>query len=235
MSEALSDRRIIVALDVPDRNGAIQLCRLLKDDVAMVKIGLEGFVGHGPDLVREIRDMGVDIFLDLKLHDIPRTAAAAAAQASALGVRLLTIHAQGGAEMIRAVRDETAAQTSVLAVTLLTSFDEAGVAALGYPHGVRATAGHLGELAMTSGADGLVCSPHELQALSHLPGLRVVPGIRPAGQQTKSDDQKRTATPGATIDAGATWLVVGRPIVQAADPLAALQAINAELVTVSRE
>ena len=218
---------IIVALDVPSAAQALELARALKPHVAMVKIGLESFVGHGPALVRDIRACGVDVFLDLKLHDIPRTAAAAAAQLKDLDVRLLTVHASGGPQMVQGVRDALPGRTQVVAVTMLTSLDDAITSQLGYAGNLAATAKQLGQLAIAAGADGLVCSAHELNVLKPLGGLRVVPGVRPAG--SAAGDQKRVATPSEAIGSGATWIVVGRPIVGAADPVAAAQAINAEL------
>ena len=218
---------IIVALDVPTAAQALDLARALAPHVAMVKIGLESFVGHGPALVRDIRACGVDVFLDLKLHDIPRTAAAAAAQVKELDVRLLTVHAAGGSEMVQAVRQALPKSTQVVAVTVLTSLNDGLLHDLGFADNVTATARRLGQVALQAGADGLVCSAHELPALHALGGLRVVPGVRPAGAD--AGDQKRVATPAEAVHAGASWIVVGRPIVEAKDPVAAAQAINAEL------
>lgn len=223
----MTSHRLIVALDVSDRATALQLTRELRDEVAMVKIGLEGFTAHGPELVRAVRDLGVDVFLDLKVHDIPRTAAAAAREASRLGVRLLTVHAAGGAEMIAAARDALTRPTELVAVTVLTSLDDSMLSCLGVSGSTGEIAERWGEIAIANGADGLVCSAHELERLGHLAGKRVVPGVRPSG--SAGDDQRRVATPRTAVRAGATWLVVGRPIVQAPDPLAAARAINAEL------
>ena len=223
--------RLIIALDLPNRADVVAMARQLRGEVGMVKIGLEAFVAHGPDLVREIRDLGLDIFLDLKLHDIPRTAGAAAAQTARLGVRLLTVHAAGGEEMVRAVRQEASPDTQVIAVTVLTSLDDAAVHSLGFPQGTIAFSQRLGEVARQGGADGLVCSAHELAVLATLGGSRVVPGVRPsAGSSTPpGDDQKRVATPTEAVRAGATWLVVGRPVLQAPNPVDAARAIVAEL------
>ncbi|MBN1959328.1 MAG: orotidine-5'-phosphate decarboxylase [Deltaproteobacteria bacterium] len=224
------NKKLIVALDVPDREEILFLAQLLRDEVAMVKIGLEGFVAHGPKLVREIVDLGVEVFLDLKLHDIPRTASAAAKQVSNLGVSLLTIHAAGGAAMVRAVRDSLNPQTALIAVTVLTSLDADALKKIGFVSNTQQTAHTLGNLALANGADGLVCSAHELDALSSLSGVRVVPGVRPLGSEVY--DQRRVATPKVAINAGATWIVVGRPIITAAKPLDAAKAINLELTKV---
>lgn len=223
--------RLIVALDVPERAHALELARALAPHVGMVKIGLELFIAHGPALVRDIRRLGIEVFLDLKLHDIPNTVASAARRISDLDVRLLTVHAGGGAEMLRQARAALAPHTQLLAVTVLTSFDDATLVQLGFSGGTAETALRLGELALQSGADGLVCSALELPTLAALSGVRVVPGIRPAG--AAAGDQKRVATPREAIAAGATWIVVGRPIIAAPDPVAAAQAMVAELGSLS--
>ena len=225
------ENRLIVALDLPERERIVDFAKRLGPEVGMVKIGLEAFIAHGPDLVREIVDAGAKVFLDLKVHDIPRTAAAAVRQASTLGASLLTIHRAGGAEMIRASKVEAHNGLEILAVTVLTSFDEDGLAALGYREGVSGTVRRLAELSLENGADGLVCSSHELELLGDLGGHRVVPGIRPAG--AAHGDQKRVATPSEAVKRGASWIVVGRPIVQSDDPVAASRAIVAELDTLS--
>jgi orotidine-5'-phosphate decarboxylase len=219
--------RLIVALDLPERKATVDLARRLAGHVAMVKVGLEPYTAHGPDLVRELIDSGLDVFLDLKAHDIPRTAAAAVREASRLGARLVTIHALGGPEMVRAACDGCSGKTEVIAVTLLTSMDAAACEAVGVGRDVAAGARRLGALALEHGAHGLVCSALELEALNDLGGSRVVPGIRPTG--TAAGDQRRVATPAAAIAAGATWLVVGRPIVKADDPVAAARAIAGEI------
>jgi orotidine-5'-phosphate decarboxylase len=218
---------LIVALDLPHREYCLQLAFSLRDDIAMVKVGLEAFIAHGPDFVRTLVDHGVEVFLDLKLHDIPRTVAAAARQASRLGVRLLTIHAAGGAEMVKAAREAASPRTSIIAVTMLTSLDDAAAATIGMRGNVRESAATLGALARNSGADGLVCSAHELSELAPLGGVRVVPGIRPAGSD--AGDQKRITTPQQALDLGATWLVVGRPILEARDPLQAARELGQSL------
>jgi len=223
----MNTRRLIVALDVPERQRALELAHALRTEVAMVKVGLEGFVAHGPELVRALVGDGLAVFLDLKLHDIPRTAARAASEAAKLGATLVTAHASGGTAMLRAARESMPACTRLLAVTVLTSLADADALAIGLRDGARQSVLRLGALAMASGADGLVCSAHELAAVASLGGLRVVPGIRPLG--VARGDQQRTATPREALAAGASYIVVGRPIVEAADPVAAAQAINQEL------
>jgi orotidine-5'-phosphate decarboxylase len=206
--------KIIVALDLPERPALLALAKRLVGEVGMIKVGLEAFVAYGPDLVRELRTMGHAIFLDLKLHDIPRTVAASVQQAAKLDVRLLTVHASGGAEMVRAAAD-AAGTTQIIAVTMLTSLDDAASKAIGFSF-VEDSTLRLGKLARDNGAAGLVCSAHELHALMPLGGVRVVPGIR---LEKSVDDQKRVATPSEALALGATWIVIGRPILQAADPV----------------
>lgn len=227
------NKKLIVALDLPERRRVLELAGALCQHVAMVKIGLESFVAHGPRLVEEVRAFGVDVFLDLKLHDIPRTVSAAAREASALDVRLLTVHATGAHDMIRAARESAAPDTQILAVTMLTSLDEAAISSLGFEGDVQRCVSRLGRLALDAGADGLVCSAHELVALRGLPGVRVVPGVRPVGGDV--GDQKRVATPEAAIKGGATYIVVGRPVVQAPDPIAAAEQLNASLSGLSAD
>lgn len=227
MTSSAASSPLIVALDVPERDRILALAAALRDHVAMVKVGLEAFVAHGPKLVEELVATGVDVFLDLKLHDIPRTAAAAAKQASALGARLLTIHAGGGRAMIRAARDAAEEGTKIIAVTMLTSLEDADVAEMGFQSSLGHTAQRLGAMAMESGADGLVCSAVELTALAPLGGLRVVPGVRPPGADAA--DQRRVATPEHALRLGATWIVMGRPILEARDPVAAASRVLASL------
>ena len=219
--------RLIVALDLPQRSEILSMAKALSGKVGMVKVGLEAFIAHGPSLVSELREMGHEIFLDLKVHDIPRTAAAAARQADQLGASLLTVHAAGGEEMIRAAREAASDKLKIVAVTVLTSFDAAGFAQVGYKDDIPTSAVTLAGVALEAGADGVVCSALELERLAPQGGLRVVPGIRPAG--AAAGDQKRVVTPGQAVEQGATWIVVGRPIVQSPDPVQAAEAIVQEL------
>lgn len=234
MSSPVQTNPVIVALDVPSASQAIQLARSVAPFVGAVKIGKELFVSAGPAVVRDIQASGVPIFLDLKFHDIPNTVAKAVAAATRLGVRMLTVHASGGSEMmraaVRAARD-TASELNlppplVLAVTVLTSMDTAALAELGGETDVTAQVERLANLAVRAGVAGLVCSPLELPRLRQLlPSTveLVTPGIRTGAE--KADDQKRTLAPREAIEAGATWLVIGRPIYAAADPAAAALSI----------
>ena len=226
---------LIVALDVGTRAEAEAKVKLLADSVDFYKIGLELFTAEGPDVVRAVKALGKKVFLDLKFHDIPRTVARAVKSGGALGVDLMTIHSIGGNAMIRAAADAAAefgpAAPKILAVTVLTSLDQTDLRDVGIvgrtpADQVRAAA----FLAMASGADGLVSSPLEVGALSkslRKGTLFITPGVRPAGAAV--GDQKRVATPADAVRDGATHLVVGRPILAAADPVAAARAIRAEM------
>ena len=220
--------RIFVALDVPTLAEARALVARLGDEPAALKVGLELFAAAGPDAVRALA--GRDVFLDLKLHDIPETARRAAAAAAAHGARFLTVHAAGGRDMVRAAVEGAGPSCAVLAVTVLTSLERSDLHADGHELAVADLVLRRAELAVAAGAAGVVASPREAAALrSRLgPGaLIVTPGIRPAG--AAAGDQKRVETPAAAIAAGASAIVVGRPIRDAADPRAALRAIRAEL------
>jgi orotidine-5'-phosphate decarboxylase len=230
--------RIIAALDVPEPAAAAALARKLAGHVGMVKVGLELFVAHGRAAVEAVRPFGLPIFLDLKWHDIPQTVEAAARGAAGLGVALVTVHASGGSEMIAAARRGLSAGAAaagvaapkLLAVTVLTSLGADDLRELGFGGTPAAIALRLGRLAVDAGADGLVCSPEEVAQLRRELGpapLLVVPGIRPAGAAT--GDQRRTGTPRASLQAGATHLVIGRPLRDSPDPAAAADSIAADL------
>jgi orotidine-5'-phosphate decarboxylase len=226
--------RLIAALDTPDPAHAAAWARALSPHVGLVKVGLELFVAHGPAAIGIIAQAGAPIFLDLKLHDIPNTVAGAARAASSLGVAMLTIHASGGQAMIAAAREAAEAggpaRPMILAVTVLTSLGAADLAATGVAGGPAQQVLRLGRLAIEAGADGLVCSAHEVAPLRAALGAGVpliVPGIRPAGAVV--GDQKRVMTPREALAAGADWLVIGRPITGADDPAAAAAAIAAGL------
>ena len=232
MTSPPASQRLIVALDTTDPDKAAGWAKATAPHVGLFKLGLEFFLANGATGYRAVR--GRPIFLDLKLHDIPNTVAGAMRAVLALQPRMVTIHAAGGPAMIRAARD--AAETAgthrplILAVTVLTSLDDATLAGIGVPGGAAAQVMRLGRMALASGADGLVCSPLEVAMLrQHLgPTARlVVPGIRPAGADT--GDQARTMTPAQAVEAGADWIVVGRPITTQADPGAAAAAIVASL------
>jgi len=229
--------RIFVALDTPDASRAIELSRRLAGRVGGFKIGLEAFVANGPQLVRTVRDAGHVVFLDLKLHDIPNTVAGAAAAAARLGIDFLTVHALGGGAMIaRAVaacRENApsgGAGPVVLAVTVLTSHDDASLDAIGIAGPAADAVPRLAAIAREAGAGGIVCSPLEIAAArrAHPQGILVVPGIRPKGGG-RADDQARVASAVEAVRAGADRLVVGRPVTEAADPVAAAEAIAEEI------
>ena len=225
---------IIVALDVPATADAERLMALLGESITFYKIGLELFTAEGPGIVRAIKAQGRRVFLDLKLHDIPRTVERAVKSAAALGVDLLTLHASGGKAMLRAAADAAAefgeTRPRLLAVTALTSLDQSDLADLGVARPMPCHVEALGTLALSQGIDGIVCSPQEVANMRKILGpaaLLVTPGIRPAGGET--GDQKRVATPGQAVRDGATHLVVGRPICEAPDPRAAALAITREM------
>ncbi len=235
--------RLVVALDVPDLSGARALATTLSGKVGVFKVGLEQFVAHGPAAVEAARAGGASIFLDLKIHDIPRTAAAAVRSAATLGVRFTTLHALGGREMIAAAREVAeacgaggASRPQLLAVTVLTSHDARSLAALGLASDDPETnALRLAKLALEAGADGLVASALEAPRLRRELGdgfWLVTPGIRLPGEA--HGDQARVATPAEAVGGGASHIVVGRPIVKAEDPRAAADRVLADLATAAR-
>ena len=225
---------IIAALDVPTAEQALKLAREIAPAVGAFKIGGELFTAAGPDIVRRVRDTGAAVFLDLKFHDIPNTVAQAVAAAVRLDVQMLTLHTCGGVEMMRAAEksaQETALQSGrnaplVLGVTVLTSSDSATLSEIGCEPNVGKQVERLASLAARAGLRGLVCSPLELTALRQILPKEfqlVTPGIRTGAE--KADDQKRTLTPREALDAGASWLVIGRPIYAAGNPRAAAEMI----------
>ncbi|WP_298213434.1 orotidine-5'-phosphate decarboxylase [Acidocella sp.] len=223
-------RRLIVAVDTPELDRAGALLRAVAPHCGLVKLGLEFFLRHGPEGYRAMAAAGADIFLDLKLHDIPNTVAGGVRSLLPLGPRLLTIHAGGGAAMVAAAvaaaAQAGASRPKILAVTVLTSLDAAALSATGVVDGPARQALRLARLALAEGADGLVCSPHEIAPLRDAFGsgpLLVVPGIRPAG--AAPGDQARVMTPEQAVEAGADYIVVGRPVTAAAEPGAAAAAI----------
>ena len=224
---------LIVALDVPTSAEARAVVDQLGDAVSFYKVGLELFIADGEATLAMLRERGKRVFLDLKLHDIPRTVERAVTSAARFGVDLLTIHASGARAMVAAAAQAAASAShppKILAVTVLTSLDDADLADIGVVRDAAAQVDALGRLAVESGADGLVCSPREVGRLRAALGPRpylVTPGIRPAGGDL--GDQKRVATPATAARDGASAIVVGRPIVQAPDPRAAALAILAEL------
>lgn len=225
--------KLIVALDVETADKALALVKELHGVAGMFKVGSQLFTSAGPQIVRDIVALNAKVFLDLKFHDIPHQVAGAARAAAELGVSLFTIHASGGSEMMRsaveAVSDRS--RTKVLAITVLTSIDENILSEIGVTSSPAESVMRLMRLAESAGVDGVVASPQEIQTIrrtvSNPDFLIVTPGIRPATSQ--SGDQKRIATPAAAIGAGASYLVVGRPITGAANPLEAAREIVAEM------
>jgi orotidine-5'-phosphate decarboxylase len=224
--------RLAVALDYPDAQQALKLVDTLGHTCQWFKVGMELYYAAGNTIVRELRDRGFDVFLDLKLHDIPNTVAGAVRSATQAGAGLLTLHASGGSAMMTAAAEAARVPGSprLLAVTVLTSMDAAQLAGTGITASPVDQVLRLARLATQSGIDGFVCSAEEVAAVRAATGpdtLLVIPGIRPAG--TDIGDQKRIATPAQAIAAGASMLVVGRPITQAPNPAAAAQAILDEI------
>jgi len=226
-------KRLIVALDVPDAAAAAALVARLEDSCQWFKVGLELFVAAGPAVLEPLLKRGHSVFLDLKFHDIPNTVAGAVRSAAALGVRMITVHAGGGPAMLAAARtalEGLSQPPQLLAVTLLTSMDATQVDAIGLDHTPATQVELLARMGLAEGIRGYVCSPHEVAKLRELTGpegILVTPGIRPAGANLL--DQKRIATPAEALRHGASYLVVGRPITQAADPAAAAEAILKEM------
>ena len=227
--------RLIVALDVPDARSAALLVDKLENTCTWFKVGLELFIAAGPAVIEPILRRGASVFLDLKLHDIPNTVAGAVRSAASLGASMLTVHAGGGPAMLSAAQEALAGLShapKLLAVTVLTSMDEQQLNATGVHRSAAEQVEYLAQMGLQSGIRGFVCSPQEAGALRKLAGpeaILVTPGIRPAGGA--AGDQKRIATPADTLRSGASYLVVGRPITQAADPAQAAQAILAEMAT----
>ncbi|MGD0831848.1 MAG: orotidine-5'-phosphate decarboxylase [Terracidiphilus sp.] len=228
-------KRLIVALDVPDAASAFELVSQLEKSCQWFKVGLELFVAAGPAVIEPLVARGHSVFLDLKLFDIPNTVAGAVRSAAALGVKMLTLHAAGGPAMLAAAQEALAGVAEppqLLAVTVLTSMDESQVKAVGLERSPAEQVELLARMGMEAGIRGFVCSPREVGCLREIAGpegVLVIPGIRPAGAAV--GDQKRIATPAEALRLGASYLVVGRPITQAADPAAAAEGILQEMAT----
>jgi len=233
MTRIPENNRIIVALDFPAEEPALELVRQLDPSLCRLKVGKELFTRLGPQFVRRVRDMGHEVFLDLKFHDIPNTVAAACRAAADLGVWMVNVHASGGRAMLLAARDELERHETrplLVAVTVLTSLGADDLAMIGWEPDPERQVLRLAALAQETGLDGVVCSPREVGALRQTQGtgfLLVTPGIRPA--TSEAGDQKRIMTPGQAIAAGASYLVIGRPITAAHRPLEALESISAEV------
>jgi orotidine-5'-phosphate decarboxylase len=224
--------RVVLALDLPSLDRARALALAVREAVGMLKVGLELFVEAGPAAVALGVEAGLPVFLDLKLHDIPETVDRAVARASSLGARMLTVHASGGRTMLRRAVERArkeAAGLEVVAVTVLTSLDSTDLADAGVAGDVASQAERLARMAWDEGVRAFVCSPREAARLrAMLPEATLVtPGVRAADDGGK-DDQKRTMTAGEAVAAGADWVVVGRPIRDAADPLAAARVFMRE-------
>jgi orotidine-5'-phosphate decarboxylase len=238
-AELNAAKHLILALDVDSDREALDIVSQLKDAVGMFKVGHQLFTAYGPDIVRKITGLGGRVFLDLKYHDIPNTVAKAAAEAVKLGVSIFNVHALGGLDMMKAAAEaakETAKKHNlpvplVLAVTVLTSMDEASLKKeLKINRSLRREVAHLAKLSQRAGMHGVVASPQEIKMLRRaVRGDFVVltPGVRPAW--AGKDDQKRTMTPGEAVVAGADYIVVGRPVLKAADRKAAVEKILKEI------
>ncbi|MBY6128983.1 orotidine-5'-phosphate decarboxylase [Qipengyuania aquimaris] len=220
---------IFLALDVPRLDDAVALAEKVKQHVGGIKLGLEFFNAHGAHGVHMISQLGMPIFLDLKLHDIPNTVAGAMQAIHVLEPAIVTIHASGGRAMMEDAKAAAGENTKVVAVTMLTSLDERDLKSMGVGGTPHDHVMRLADLAHTSGLDGVVCSGHEIKAVHDQwkDGFFVVPGLRPEGSNT--GDQKRVVTPRQARDHGASVLVIGRPISRAEDPAQAARAIEATL------
>src|SRR3954452_17363073 len=221
--------RLIVALDVSSAAEAQRIVQAVGDSASTYKVGKQLFTAEGPQVVRDLVASGRKVFLDLKFHDIPNTVAGAVQSAAALRVSMMTVHASGGTKMLRAAADAAAASSSqplVLAVTVLTSLNDADLQELGLPVGVADQVLRLAGIARNAGCTGIVASAHEAASIRRNLGegfAIVTPGVRPAG--TEVGDQARVVTPAEAFKAGATHIVVGRPITSDKDPAAATERI----------
>ncbi len=237
LSEQQARDAIIIALDMGEGE-AVALCERLRGKARWVKVGMTLYYACGPTIVHTMHDLGFKVFLDLKLHDIPFQIEGAAEAASMAGADILSLHALGGAAMVAGARkgveraaEHRDARTNLVAISVLTSMDQEALASIGVSDPVADEVERLAKLATGAGSDGIVCSPQEAEKMRAMLGpdtLIVCPGIRPAGADV--GDQKRIATPAAAIEAGASKLVVGRPITQAEDPVAAFEGVVAELM-----
>lgn len=220
---------IIIALDYPQQQPALQLLQQLDPQLCRVKVGKEMFTRLGPAFVEACMSRGFDVFLDLKFHDIPNTVAGACRAGADLGVWMMNVHASGGRRMMQAAReavDKSSSETLLIAVTILTSLSEEELVEIGYSDSAADNVSRLAALAKDSGMHGVVCSPREARQLRSDLGdefLLVTPGVRPSGSDTA--DQRRVMTPLDAMHAGSSYLVIGRPITAAENPLQALQQI----------
>jgi orotidine-5'-phosphate decarboxylase len=225
--------RLIIALDVPNQAAAQAMIQTIGDAGVFYKVGLQLFAAEGPSIVRDIVRSGKKVFLDLKFHDIPNTVSGAVRSAAELGATFITVHAAGGSRMLQAAADtanQSSAKPKILAVTMLTSLADEDLPALGMAGNTAENVVRLAKLARAAGCHGLVASPREVSELRRQIGsemLIIAPGIRPVGEET--GDQIRTATPSAALKAGASHLVVGRPITSSSNPQNAAESILAEM------
>jgi orotidine-5'-phosphate decarboxylase len=220
---------IFVAIDTPDLRRALVIAEAVRGHAGGVKLGLEFFSAQGPAGIERVAELGLPVFLDLKLHDIPNTVAKAVAALAPLQPAILTVHAVGGPAMLAAAKAAAPVGTKVVAVTVLTSLDEADLASMGVSSAASDQVVRLAMLARDSGVDGIVCSGAEVATVRAAwpEGILVVPGVRPAGADVA--DQKRVVTPRQALDDGASVIVIGRPITGAADPVRAIMDIEASL------
>jgi orotidine-5'-phosphate decarboxylase len=222
--------KIIVALDVATKQEALELVEKLHDQISVFKVGLQLYTAEGPEIVRAIRATGANVFLDLKLHDIPNTVAKAVESAAKLGVQMLTTHLSGGTEMTRAAVRARSDDLLLLGITVLTSADEQTIRQIGISDKINSHVLRLAKLGVENGIGGVIASAHEIQMLRREFGNKiniVVPGIRPSWSE--AGDQKRVMTPREAIDSGADYLVIGRPITAHPNPSEAVERILAEL------
>ncbi len=223
-------RRIILPLDVPTMTDAVNLASDLHEHIGVMKVGLQLFMASGTGILSMGQELGLDVMLDLKLHDIPNTVARAVEAAAKHGVQFLTVHAQGGPAMLRAAVEAAPDDMTILAVTILTSLSNDDLHLMGMSPDTEVMAGQLASMAWECGVRGFVCSPLEVAALRQSLGsdaILVVPGIRPA--DSEKQDQARVATPGDAVKNGASYIVVGRPIREAKDPVRAARMIAEEI------
>lgn len=229
----MKDAKIIVALDYPQAAPALELVQRLEPSLCRLKVGKELFTGAGPQFVEQLQKRGFDVFLDLKFHDIPNTTAQACKAAASLGVWMVNVHALGGRRMMETAREaleNVANRPQLIAVTVLTSMAQEDLQGIGITASPAEMVSRLAGLAKDSGLDGVVCSAQEASALRQQCGKNfclVTPGIRPAN--AAANDQSRIMTPRAALAAGSSYLVIGRPITQAADPLTALKEISQDI------
>ncbi|MFK5894570.1 MAG: orotidine-5'-phosphate decarboxylase [Pseudomonadota bacterium] len=228
-----TDPKIIIALDYSDEQSAMAMVKQLSPTLCRIKIGKELFVSSGPQLIEKIAKLGFDIFLDLKFHDIPNTVAGACRAAANLGVWMVNVHASGGLKMMQAAREaieNSSHKPLLIAVTILTSLDDKALTEIGYKNNTQQQVLQLAKLTQNAGLDGVVCSPLEAQLIkaeTNKDFLLITPGVRPKG--SKVNDQSRIMTPKQALEAGSNYLVIGRPITAAENPLKALELIASEI------